>query len=56
MTESSWQQWAITITTFLPIVGALVILLVPKDKDKMVRGLGVVVTALAFLCSVVIAF
>ena len=43
MNESSWQSWAITITTFLPIVGALVILLVPKEKDKLIRGLGVVI-------------
>ncbi|MEP6758416.1 MAG: proton-conducting transporter membrane subunit, partial [Actinomycetota bacterium] len=56
MNESSWQQWAITITTFLPIVGALVILLVPKEKDKMIRGLGIVIMALAFVCAVVIAF
>ena len=47
MNESTWQEWAITITTFLPIVGALVILLVPKEKDKMIRGLGVVIMALA---------
>ncbi len=56
MNESSWQEWAITITTFLPIVGALVILLVPKEKDKMIRGLGVVIMALAFICAAVIAF
>jgi len=56
MNESSWQEWAITITTFLPIVGALVILLVPKEKDKMIRGLGVVVMTLAFIGAAVIAF
>jgi len=56
MNESSWQEWAITITTFLPIAGALVILLVPKDKDKMIRGLGVVIMSLAFIGAAVIAF
>src|SRR5262245_12467195 len=55
MTETTWQQWAITITTFLPIAGALVVMLVPSSKDKMIRGLGVVTTALAFLCSIAIA-
>jgi NADH-quinone oxidoreductase subunit M len=53
--QTWWQDWGITITTFLPIAGALVILLVPKEKDKMIRGLGVVVTALAFIGAVAIA-
>ena len=32
----TWESSAITITTLLPIAGALVILLVPKDRDRMV--------------------
>jgi NADH-quinone oxidoreductase subunit M len=55
MNESTWQQWAITITTFLPIAGAVVVLLVPSEKDRMIRGLGVLTTALAFIGSVAIA-
>jgi NADH-quinone oxidoreductase subunit M len=55
MNETTWQQWAITITTFLPIAGAIVVLLVPSSKDRMIRGLGVVTTALAFACSIAIA-
>jgi len=55
MTETTWQQWAITITTFLPIAGAIVVMLVPSSKDKMIRGLGVVTTALALACAVAIA-
>jgi NADH-quinone oxidoreductase subunit M len=53
--QTWWQDWAITITTFLPIVGALVVLLIPKDKDRAIRATGVIVTAAAFACSVVIA-
>src|SRR3954453_4422930 len=55
MNETTWQQWAITITTFLPIAGAIVVLLVPSSKDKMIRGLGVVTTAIALACAVAIA-
>ena len=40
----TWENSAITITTLLPIVGALVILLVPRDRDRMVRGLGILFT------------
>src|SRR6476660_4223097 len=55
MTATTWQQWAITITTFLPIAGAIVVMLVPSSKDKMIRGLGDVTTALALACAVAIA-
>jgi len=55
MTETTWQQWAITITTFLPIAGAIVVLFVPKEQDRMIRGLGVVTTALAFCGAIAIA-
>src|ERR1044072_1312749 len=55
MNETTWQQWGITITTFLPIAGAIVVLLVPSSKDKMIRGLGVVTTALALACAIAIA-
>src|ERR1043165_8363413 len=55
MNETTWQQWAITITTFLPIAGAVVVMLVPSSKDRMIRGLGVVTTALALACAVAIA-
>jgi NADH-quinone oxidoreductase subunit M len=51
----TWENSAITITTFLPIVGALVILLVPKERDRLVRGLGIVVTAVALVLAAALA-
>jgi NADH-quinone oxidoreductase subunit M len=51
----TWENSAITITTFLPIVGALVILLVPKERDRLVRGLGIAVTAAALVLAAAIA-
>jgi NADH-quinone oxidoreductase subunit M len=51
----TWDNSAITITTFLPLVGALVIVLVPKEKDRLIRGLGIVVTALALILAIAIA-
>ncbi len=52
---SGWDQSAITIATFLPVVGALVIALMPKEKDRMVRGLGVLFTGAALVVAVAIA-
>src|SRR5207344_3517576 len=51
----TWQNSAITITTMLPIVGALGILLVPSEKDRLVRGLGVAITAACLALSIAIA-
>ncbi len=53
--SSGWEQSAITIATFLPVAGALVIALVPKERDKLVRALGIVVTGAALVVAVAIA-
>jgi NADH-quinone oxidoreductase subunit M len=52
---NGWDEWAISIATFLPLVGALVIILVPRDRDRVVRGLGIVFTAAAMLVAIAIA-
>ena len=51
----TWESSAITITTLLPIVGALVIILVPKDRERMVRGLGILFTGAALVLAIAIA-
>jgi NADH-quinone oxidoreductase subunit M len=53
--NSGWENWAITIATFLPLVGALVISLVPKERDRLVRGLGILITGAALVVVVAIA-
>ena len=52
---NAWEESAISIATFLPLVGALVIVLVPKDKERLVRGLGIVITAAAMVIAVGLA-
>jgi NADH-quinone oxidoreductase subunit M len=52
---SGWERSAITITTLLPIAGALVIIFVPKDRDRLVRALGILVTGAALVLAVAIA-
>ncbi len=53
--NSGWQNWAITIATFLPLVGAAVIALVPKEQDRLVRNLGVLFTGAALAVAISIA-
>ncbi len=50
----TWDNSAITIATFLPIAGAMVIVLVPREKDTLIRWLGVLTTGLALIVSIAI--
>jgi NADH-quinone oxidoreductase subunit M len=51
----TWENSAITITTLLPVVGGLVIAVMPKDKDRTIRLLGIVVTGAALVLAAAIA-
>src|SRR5215210_3655459 len=51
----TWQNSAITITTLLPILGALVIVMMPSSRDRMIRALGIVFTGAALILAVAIA-
>ena len=51
----TWENSAITIATFLPLVGALVIALVPREKEHAVRALGIVFTGAALVVAIMIA-
>ena len=55
MGEMTWENSAITIATFLPVVGALVIALVPSRNDKAVRALAIVFTGAALVVAIAIA-
>ena len=54
--NSGWENWAISIAVFLPVVGALVIALVPSDRDRLIRGLGILFTGAALVVATVIMF
>lgn len=40
-------DWGLTVTTFLPIVGALVLMLVPKQEEDAIKGFALLVTLAA---------
>src|SRR5262245_65887040 len=52
----TWENSAITIATLLPLAGALVIALVPRQYDKGVRALGIVFTGAALAFAIAITF
>jgi NADH-quinone oxidoreductase subunit M len=51
----TWENSAITIATLLPLAGALVIAIVPRENEKAVRALGIVFTGAALLVALAIA-
>src|ERR687888_2754972 len=44
---SGWEQSAVTIATLTPALGALLMVLVPRGRDRLARGLGIAVTGVA---------
>jgi NADH-quinone oxidoreductase subunit M len=51
----TWQNSAITITTLLPVVAALAVLLVPKGDDRLVKGIGIGVTGVCLVLAIAIS-
>src|SRR5213596_236567 len=51
----TWQNSAITITTLLPIVGALGVLLVPRGDDRLIKGIGIAITGVCLALAIAIA-
>jgi NADH-quinone oxidoreductase subunit M len=51
----TWENSAITIATLLPLAGALVVALLPKDSDRTARMLGILVSGAALVFAVAIA-
>ncbi len=50
----SWENSALRISKLLPIVGAVVISFMPKEKDRLIRALGIVFTGAALIVALAI--
>src|SRR5512143_3245049 len=42
----------ISIVTFLPIIGAIIIAITPRDMTKLLRGIALLITLATFLVSI----
>ncbi|HVF06858.1 MAG TPA: NADH-quinone oxidoreductase subunit M, partial [Frankiaceae bacterium] len=47
-----WQDWALTLTVLVPLVGAIVIALTPATREKAAKSLAVVFSFVTFLVTV----
>ena len=53
---SGWDKAVISLATFLPAFGAIVIVLVPKSRDRLIRALGILFTGAALVVGIVMLF
>jgi len=53
---TGWDQTAVTLATFLPAVGALVVAATPRSRDRWARQLGVLFSGAALAVGIVILF
>ncbi|MCA1727701.1 MAG: NADH-quinone oxidoreductase subunit M [Actinobacteria bacterium] len=53
---SGWQESAITLAVFLPLLGAVVIAVMPRSADRLVRILGLVFTGAALVVATIMIF
>jgi NADH-quinone oxidoreductase subunit M len=52
----SFDDWAITLAVFLPTLGALVVGLMPGDRDRLTRSLGILFTGIPLAIGVAMLF
>ena len=50
------DDWGVSLATFLPVVGAIVLLFVPSVKDGVMKGVATAFSLLALVIGIVLAF
>jgi NADH-quinone oxidoreductase subunit M len=53
---SGWEQTAVTLLTFLPAAGAIVVALIPRGRDRAAQVLGVLFTGGALVVGIAVLF
>ena len=53
---SGWQKSAVTLAVFLPTFGAVVIAFLPKDRDRLIRAMGILFTGAALIVGIIMLF
>jgi NADH-quinone oxidoreductase subunit M len=51
-----FDSWALTLATFIPIVGVAVLLLLPKAKEELIKQVTLLTTAITLFVGVIILF
>src|ERR671918_321623 len=51
-----FDSWALTLAVFLPSVGAVAVTVVPRDRDRLARAVGLLFTGAALIVGIVMLF
>ena len=51
-----FDTWAVSLAVFIPTVGAIVIAMVPKEQDRLIRGLGILFTFVPLVVGIAVLF
>jgi NADH-quinone oxidoreductase subunit M len=51
-----FDDWAVTLGVFLPTAGAFVVAFMPRDRDRLIRALGILFTALPLIVGIAMLF
>jgi NADH-quinone oxidoreductase subunit M len=51
-----FDSWALTLGVFLPAVGAVVVALLPRGRDRLARAAGILFSGLALLAGILVLF
>lgn len=50
------NSWLLTVATFAPLVGVLLLLFAPKDDEKLIKGIGILTAAATFGLGIAVLF
>ncbi len=53
---SGWEKSAVSLAVFLPTIGAAIISFLPKDRDRLIRTLGILFSGAALTVGIAILF
>ncbi|HXJ63404.1 MAG TPA: NADH-quinone oxidoreductase subunit M, partial [Actinomycetota bacterium] len=54
--ETGWEQSAVTLLTFIPAVGAIVVALLPRGREQAAKVLGVLFSGAALVIGIAVLF
>src|SRR5579871_5506802 len=56
MQATGFDAWALSLIVFLPLVGALITMLIPRENEDAIKGVALLATLASFAVTVVVLF
>src|ERR1700759_4811792 len=56
MQATGFDAWALSLIVFLPLVGALIIMLMPRENEGAIKSVALLATLASFAVTIVVLF